>query len=180
MRRLWWLLPLAMVLACREPLPPPGTPRRVESPALELAFSDLPRACAVAANEGERLVFACDLEGSRGEVEVEVSAPERVNLLEAARQQQQHYEGLPEGRFHGNRELVTPLGPAYTARGSYLLDGKRVEEAKVFTLHPFYTNRRVTLLNRYPEGESVPERMEQLMFLTGEMEGLGEGPATGG
>jgi hypothetical protein len=168
----WLPLALLLLTACREAIPPPGAPRRLESPALQLAFSDLPQACEVAGHEGDRVALACDLEGSTGELTVEVSEPHRVNLLEAARNQQQHYEALPGGVFHGNRELVTPQGPAYTARGRYQEAGAPVEEAQVLLLHPLATDSLVTLRLRYPPGDSVSDRMEQLMFLAGEIEGL--------
>ncbi len=79
---------------------------------------------------------------------------------------------MPDGVYLGNRELGTPIGPAYTARGDYAGDEARVQEIWVYTVHPS-ANRLLTMIYRYPSTDDAPERAAQLMSILGEVEGLG-------
>lgn len=180
MRRIWIVAPALLFVACEAVTNPPMAPRRVENPALMLVFSDLPEGCEVERNEGSELVFACRVDEVAGRVAVGVSEPERVDLRQTARDQQQHFEALPEGAYFGIVELVTPTGPAYTARGRYVHEGDAVEEVQIHVVHPSERDRRLTLRYSYPERDRdhSQARRDQLMFLTGEVDGLEPEPET--
>ncbi|HVS01205.1 MAG TPA: hypothetical protein VMT16_00400 [Thermoanaerobaculia bacterium] len=173
MTRTACLLPCLLLLAaCRADSP--AAPRRVESPGLAIAIAQLPAACDVLVNRGEQLVLGCRSQrGSEGRLSVEVAPPEAgVDLLDQAKAQKEAFEALPEGRFFGNRELVTPFGTAYTARGRYVEDGQPVEEARILALHP-QGDRPITYRFRYPEGDDTQQRVDQLLLVVGEVEGTG-------
>lgn len=174
MPRAWMLVPALLTVACEAPTTSPLVPQRVENPALMVAFSDIPEACEVSLNAGIDLELLCWVEEQEGRVTVVVSDPERLDLRQSARDQRERFEALPEGVFHGILELVTPTGPAYTARGSYLEAGEALEEVQVHVVHPSEGDRRLTLRYTYPEGDRDRSqvRRDQLLFLVGELEGL--------
>ncbi|MDX1632722.1 MAG: hypothetical protein R3234_12705 [Thermoanaerobaculia bacterium] len=153
-------------------------PTRVENTELGLVLADLPARCSVARNEGTALELTCLREGVSGTVLFEVGEEERgINLVEAANAQREWFEARTGGAFFGNRELVTPGGPAYTARGRYTDEGEAIEETRVLTLHP--TQSRMLIVRfRYPEaGDQVTkDRFEQLLSVVQEIKGLGGGP----
>jgi hypothetical protein len=78
---------------------------------------------------------------------------------------------MPGGSYLGNRELVTPIGAAFTARARYQADGREVEETKVFAVHPA-GDRLLIVSYVYPAGGDSQERVQQLLLLLGEIEGL--------
>lgn len=167
-----------LLLACGPGETPDEGPRRVENGGLGLVLADLPAGCSVARNEGEDLELTCLREGIPGTVVFEVGEEERgVNLVEAANAQREWFENETGGAFFGNRELVTPGGPAYTARGRYREDGEAIEEIRVLTLHPGESRMLIVRL-LYPEGgdEVTKERFDQLLAVVQEIEGLGGGP----
>lgn len=176
-RPLTWLA-LSSLAACGTPPAEKATSTRVENPALQIALANVPSDCQVARNEGETLEITCTSHQKTGTVSFEVGPEERgINLVDAANGQRAWFESQPDGRFFGNRELVTPGGPAYTARGRYTKDGVAIEENRILTLHPD-GSRMLTIRFQYPEGDSetTKRRFDQLLFVTQEIVGLGGGP----
>ena len=151
-----------------EPEPPPAV--RLESPELGVAVAALPAAFQVVSNDAEGLV----LEGPGGaRLRLTIGPEQRtgINLVEAVKTRRSEIEAAPGGSYLGNRELMTPIGSAFTARGSYERNGARIEETTVFALHPS-ANRRLTLTYLYPEGEAET-RVQELLGVLGEIEGIG-------
>jgi hypothetical protein len=177
-RALPLLLTASLAMACSEE-PPAAPGGRVENGELGLALAELPAGCSVQRNEGRELVLACgSRRGTTGEVLFQVGAePGGVDLPALARGQKEAFEAMPEGKFFGNRELVTPSGPAYTARGRYLEDGKALEEIRILALHPA-TQKLLVVRSRYPEGDETAKRMEQILAIVGEVEAAGGGSPT--
>ncbi len=166
------LLPTAV--GCKQEAAAPTGPQRVENRALGFALSDLATGCSVVRNLDLDLELACELDGEPGTVTFELGPEERgVNLLELAKAQKDWYLSQPAGEFLGNRELVTPIGAAYTARGLYSEAGTAVEEARALTLHPD-KRHAVTVRYRYTPRDRphTQNRMDQLLYLVGEISAL--------
>lgn len=166
------LIALTAVLACRPTQPSPPTAQRVENRELELAIVDLPAPFEVAVNSGRELRLKAPGEAGEGVLDFQVGPESRtgINLLEEAESQKEVFEALPDGRFFGNLELVTPIGTAYTSRGTHRSKQGMVEEIRVVALHPT-EYRRLSLSYVYPPGEGN-ERMQHVAALLGELEGL--------
>ena len=167
------LLALPLVaLACAGPAPEPAPPEpiRVESPTLGLAIAALPQPFQVAENDGGPLVLEAP---GGGRLVVSVGPEERagINLIEQVKARKAELEAAPGGVYFGNRELMTPIGTAFTARGAHERDGARVEETWIYAIHPS-ANRLLTLTYGYPEGESET-RVQELVAVLGEVEGIG-------
>jgi hypothetical protein len=81
------------------------------------------------------------------------------------------FEEATGGRYHGNRELATPHGPAYTARGTIEGSDGVIEEIWIYTIHPS-EYRLLTLVYRYPSAEDSADRAAQLMSILGEVESV--------
>jgi hypothetical protein len=164
----------ALALACREPAPPPApAPVRVENAALGLAIAGLPEGFAVEANEGATLRLASAGPGGRGTVTLAVEAAARsVNVIEEAKAAQREIEAKPEATFAGGNELVTPAGAGYAVRGSWVEGGARIEERRIFCLHPDGSGRLVTLVERYPAGDApnAGERFRRALELLSALE----------
>jgi hypothetical protein len=92
-----------------------------------------------------------------------------INLVEEVKARKSAFESAPGGEYFGNRELGTPIGTAFTARGAYQTGDSKVEETWVFAIHP-QGNRLLTVTYTYPTGQSQ-ERVQQLMELLAEIEG---------
>lgn len=168
-RSLFALTFIALAWGCAsEPPPPPEPdPVRVESPGLGIVIAALEAPFSVAVNEGETLELTT---ADGGTLEIARGPEERsgVNLVEAVKERQAAMEGLPDGVFHGSRELMTPIGSAFTARGTYSGDAGPVEETWIYALHPS-GNRLLTLVYRYPPGDSE-RRVGELVGVLGEIE----------
>ena len=165
--------------ACSEE--PPAAPQGpVTNTELGITIAALPTDCSVQRNEGRDLVLACgSRQGTTGEILFQAGEDAAgVDLPALARGQKQAFEVMPEGKFHGNRELVTPTGAAYTARGRYVEDGKALEEIRILSLHPA-TSGLLVVRSRYPEGDETAKRMEQVLLVLGEVEAA-EGAAAAG
>jgi len=151
---------------------------RVENPALGVAIASLPPRFRVIRAGGDRI----ELEGTSGRgagrVVIAAGPPETggINLVEAVRTQKGAFEAMPGGSYLGNRELATPIGTAFTARARYQADGREVEETKVFAIHP-QGDRLLTVSYVYPAGGDSQERVQQLLLLIGEIEGLAPSPS---
>ena len=137
-------LSIALVLAClgigacQSPEPQTATPVRVENAALNIAIANVPEAFVLETNQDTTLRFtAAGVEGD-GLLRIEVgplsSSP--INLVEEVKARRTAFEETTGGRYFGNRELATPHGPAYTARGAIESSDGVVEEIWIYTIHP--------------------------------------------
>jgi hypothetical protein len=154
------VLSIALFGACRKPEPPPApAPVRVENRALGLAIAALPDGFRVEANDGTTLRFASDGASGAGTLTVSVGpAGESVNVIEKAKSAQKELEQLPGATFSGGNELVTPAGAGFAVRASWDEGAGRVEERRIFALHPDQSGRLVTLVDRYPAGDATNAR----------------------
>lgn len=161
-------------MGCSESPPEPAPAERVENSSLGIAIAALPPAFVVATNEGPILELRAP--GDTGEavlfVEATAESTGGINLIAEAEGMQSWFEEQPEGQYFGNLELGSPLGPAFTARGSYLLDGVAVEELRLFAIHPT-SNSLLRMTYRYGPGEGK-ERLQQMAEVLGEIEPLFE------
>jgi hypothetical protein len=163
--------------ACRQEPAPPAAPTagpRVENAALGLALAEVPAPFEVddAAGEAITLTIPGSTPPPRLWIEAGPVEDHGINLHEEIGERRAEFEALPGGQYHGNRELGTPIGPAFSARGSWRAEGGgRVEETWIYVLHPD-VNRLVTLRFQYDPAQSA-ERVHQLLAVLGEVEGLG-------
>jgi hypothetical protein len=172
------LLPSTLVLlavGCASPTPEPDPEPervRVENEALGIAIAAVPAPFEVAENSGETLLFHAGGPGGEGRLEVLVGPVETsgINLVEAVKEKRADFEMADGGEYHGNRELGTPIGTAFTARGAYDTGAGRIEESWIFAIHPL-ENRILMLRYAYPDGEGQ-DRVDGLMEIMGEIEGL--------
>ena len=165
-----------MLCACGaepEPEPEPAS-QSVANDVLGVSFARIPQNFAVDVNEGDRLELRSTVEGDAGRMWIESGEVSDfgIRLVDSVNQQKEIYEARPGGEFNGSRKILTPLGEAYYSRGSFEENGVRVEEARVFTMHPV-ENRQLTLFYRYPAGtrEESGARVQELLVWVGEMEG---------
>ena len=191
MTKLATLIALALLAACQSSSPPPEVedlgPIRIENAALGLAIADLPSIFALSTNSGDSLELQRTGEEIEGAlwIELETVTDDSVNLVEIVNGQRKIYEALPGGSFSGSRELMLPDGrPGYYSRGRFLEADTEVEEFRIFALHPL-ENRLLTVFYRFPAGTDSADRLNDLLLLVGEIEGLetssdvsasGEGP----
>lgn len=164
---------LVLFAACGQPEPPPEPAfgERVECPGLKIAIAAVPSAFTVTTNEGTDLVLTAPGPNGDGRASFAMGEIESggINLVEAVKAKKAEFEA--GGTYYGNRELGSPIGTAFTARGAWPQDdGSEVEEIWVFAIHPV-ENRLLTMTFSYPSGESQ-ERVNQLLDLFGEVEGL--------
>lgn len=165
---------------CRKPAPPPPSEPaavRVEHAASGLAVAALPASLRLVSAEGPGLALAPVDPARSGRFTVEAGPPEPggINLVEVTRAAGAELAARSEGSFLGQREMIAPWGPAYSARGTYLENGERREELRIFTLHPDRTvDRLVTLTYVYPAGdrEESGARFNEGLLVLGELEPL--------
>jgi hypothetical protein len=165
------LVALALVsTACSREAPAP--PQRVENAGLGITVAAVPDTFELAAADGETIELVAPEPGGEGRLVIAAGPvlDRGINLVEAVQEVRQWYESTSGATYLGNRELGTPIGTAFTARGTYQRDGEEVEETKVFAIHPL-ANRLLTVTFTYPPGHSEA-RVQQLMALLGEIEGL--------
>ena len=164
------LLALAVV-ACGGGEPAPTPRERVENPDLALAIAALPAAFTVTENAGESLRLAA-AEVDPGSVEITVGPLELggINLVERVKQRRAAFEA--EGTYFGNRELMTPTGPAFTARGQITGPDGPAEQTWVYSLHPDGSDRLMTVVYTYPAEGDTQARIGELLELLGEIEAL--------
>jgi hypothetical protein len=156
--------------------PVAAAPERLENEALQIAIAGLPGGFDVTVNSGESLRLVREPGLPPGEAWIGVGAPVEggINLVEHIRGQRAAFEALPGGSFSGNGELQLADGrPAYYSRGRFEDQGKTVEEFRVWSVHPVDPNRLLAVYYRYPAGEDSKQRLEDVLFLVGEIEGLG-------
>lgn len=161
-------------ISCSETQPEPVPAPRIENSELGIAIAALPSPFVVGTNDGPALALRAPAASGEATLYFETTAELSggINLVAEAEGMQDWFEQQPDGQYFGNLELGTPLGPAFTSRGSYVLDGVAVEEIRVFAIHPT-SNRLLRLTYRYPPGEGK-ERLQQLAEVLGEVEGLWE------
>lgn len=153
-----------------------GTGGEVENAGLGIVISPLPAPFEVAENAGERLRLAVEGDTARGEVEFHLGPPEPsgINLVDEATGRKAYFESRPGGEFAGNQEIVAPLGPVYTARGSYDGSAGRVEELWAMSVLPG-TDRLLSIVYRYPAGDDSQARAQQFLELLGNTAARGGG-----
>ena len=160
--------------ACQSPEPQVSTPpTRVENATLNIAIADVPGPFVVETNQDTVLRFTTVGGEADGLLTFDVgplsSSP--INLVEEVKARRTAFEEATGGRYHGNRELATPHGPAYTARGTIEGSDGVVEEIWIYTIHPS-EYRLLTLVYRYPSAEDSADRAAQLMSILGEVESV--------
>lgn len=166
------LIPSVALLACGagSSVPDETPANRVEAPGVGIAIADLPAGLTVQNTEGRELVLTP--EGQSGRIVIQAApAEEGTNLVRAVKDHQAAIEGKPGAQYLGVRELVTPLGSAYWSRGRYEQDGTVVEETRIVTLHPA-GDRLLWLTYVYPAGDDSSARIQQLLGVVAEVEGL--------
>ena len=164
-------LPLLVLSGCGSQGTAPAAPERIESPDLGLAIAALPAALQVVENAGETLrLTAPDVDGSSVEITVGPLQMGGINLVEVVKERKAAIEA--EGLYFGNRELMTPSGPAYTTRGQLTGPDGPVEVTAVFSLHPDGSDRLMTVTYEYPGGGDSQARVGELLELLGEIETL--------
>ncbi len=154
-------------------------PLRVENADLGIAIAELPEPFSVVEASGPTLELTAAGDAGSGTVIITAGPEEAfgINLVTAVKERKAIFESAPDGHYFGNRELGTPHGTAFTARGAYTGESGPVEETWVYSIHPG-ANRLLTITYTYPPGESEV-RVNQLLLLLGEIEGLGEGEGEG-
>ena len=159
--------------ACQSPEPQTATPVRVENAALNIAIADVPEPFVLETNQDTTLRFTAPGVEGNGLLRIEVgplsSSP--INLVEEVKARRTAFEETTGGRYFGNRELATPHGPAYTARGAIESSDGVVEEIWIYTIHPA-EYRLLTFVYRYPSAEDSADRAAQLMSILGEVESV--------
>lgn len=167
------VVPLAVsaTLACT-PAPEPEllVPERVENTELGIAIAALPAVFRVVTADGPTLEFEAEGVGGAGRAIIAAGPedPFGINLVEVVKARKAEFEAAPGGEYFGNRELGSPIGTAFTARGAYDDGGTRVEETWAYAIHPS-GNRLLTITYSYPPGEAET-RVEHLLELLGEIE----------
>ena len=162
--------------------PVAAAPERIENPELGVAIADLPSGFDLVTNSGATLELVREPGFPPGRAWVEVGPPVEgaINLIEIISDERQAFEALPGGSFAGNGELVLPDGrPAYYSRGRFEDEGALVEEFRVRSIHSVEPDRVLLVFYRYPAGEDSAQRLEDVLYLVGEIEGLGAPPDAG-
>jgi hypothetical protein len=175
-RSLAALVAALALAACGPSETPPSAP---SAPApgphagLGLRLTSLPPGVTETGRDVDRWSFAAELGGVDGTIILAVTPREvgSINLVEQAKRFGEIAAAAPGGKFFGGNELVTPSGPAYSARA--LVDGGAVEERRLFLLHPADGDRLVTLVLRYPPSTTevvARDRFQQLIDLLSALE----------
>lgn len=165
---------LALSLACqKEPQAVVELPAdRLENAPMGLAIGALPRPFDVVAGDAAEWSFTAPGPAAPGSLTLIVGPEEDggINLVDAIKYRKSWFEEAEGGEYHGNRELGGPYGAIFTARGTYSIDGAKVEETWAYAIHPG-RNSLLSVRYTYPTGESGT-RVDQLVELLGEIEPL--------
>lgn len=158
------------VHCAKAPEPEIAEPERVANLDLGIAIAALPEEFSVVSASGSTIELEAAGEAGTGRVVISAGAEEQfgINLINVVKERKATFEEAPEGQYFGNRELGTPIGTAFTARGAYTGENGPVEETWVYSIHPS-SNRLLTITYTYPPGESEM-RVNQLLLLLGEIE----------
>ena len=165
-------LPMLALAGCASESSAPAGSERVENTEMGIAIADLPSAFAVT-ESGELLQLAAPaIEGSSVEITVGPLELGGINLVDVVKERKATIEA-EGGLYFGNRELMTPYGPAYTTRGQITgPDGGAQEVTAVYSLHPDGSDRLMTVTYKYPGGGDSQARVGELLELLGEIEAL--------
>jgi len=146
-------------------------PQPVSNPELGVTLSEVPEGMVVAVNQGRDLILEPAGEMPSGKVRIEVGPEiEGVNLVAAVKEHEASFGEAPGGAYLGTTELMSHLGSAFISRGQLDGDGERVEEARIFVVHPM-GNRLLTLVYRYPaETSDASQRAQSLLGVLGNIE----------
>ena len=166
-----FMAPLLLTSACGKNVP--LEPVRVENQVLGVAIASLPEGFEVVSTDGETIeLMAAGPNGpGRAVIAAGPLTSSNINLVDVTKERKAWFESTPGATYFGNRELGTPIGTAFTARGTYPTESGEVEETWVYAIHPG-EYRLLTVTFTYPTGESQ-ERVGQLMELLGEIEAAG-------
>lgn len=160
--------------------PAPAAPVRIESAELGLAIAALPAGLTLEAEADGALRFSSVGASGSGRLTLTSEPAARsVNVVEEAKAARAELEAMPEATFSGGNELMTPAGAGYTVRGSWREGAGRVEERRIFALHPDGSGRLVTIVERYPAGDvaETGARFQRALLLLGELEAFPPKPA---
>jgi hypothetical protein len=150
-----------------------GLPPGISNAALGIRLLAMPSGWETVQNDAQGIELRRSVDGGQGRLKITVSAPQSggVNLVAAVKERQREIEGQG-GTFFGSKQLKTPFGPAYTARGSYKTVLGEVEELTVFALHPDRGGRMLTLSYTYPAGSETSARAQELFDVLAEVDRL--------
>lgn len=164
---------LILSIACSRSVPP--APVRIENAVLGVAIAALPEGFELVSAEDETIELTVPGPAGPGRAVIAAGPLETsgINLVDATKERREWFESTAGATYFGNRELGTPIGTAFTARGTYPTADGEVEETWVYAIHPA-ANRLLTITFTYPTGESE-ERVGQLLALLGEIEAAGGG-----
>lgn len=161
----------ATVLHCaKAPEAEVAEPERVVNHELAIAIAALPEAFTTITSSGPTIELEAAGETGTGKVVIAAGPVDQfgINLVNEVKARKALFEAALDGQYFGNRELGTPTGTAFTARGAYTGENGPVEETWVYSIHPS-ANRLLTITYTYPPGESEA-RVNQLLLLLGEIE----------
>lgn len=150
----------------------PEATRGVTNDVLEIRLVSIPSEFTVTANDGDRFELAPASQSVQGRVWFTLGHEEQgINLVAAVRRHQRQIEELPRADYKGGQELATPLGTAFYSRGRFLAGTTETEETAVFIQHPTQS-RLLTISYRYPADVDSSVRVQQLLDILGEVEGV--------
>ncbi|MEM9407247.1 MAG: hypothetical protein AAGA81_14520 [Acidobacteriota bacterium] len=168
------ILLAATLIACggaTEEAAPEATGPAVELPAINLAFDGLPAGFVVGSSGDDTVeLVPSDPEGNgRMWIEAGELSDFGIDLVQVVTDQTEAYAQLDNSEYYGGRKLVVAAaGEAYYVRGRYDENGERVEETRIFLVHPS-ENRLVSLHYAYPAGEDSGDRVQELFAFAGEL-----------
>ncbi len=172
------LAPLALTLLLLAACQPgdgrePAAEEVLVNQALNLHLASVPETLRVETNQGSELVLAPADERS-GRLWFEVGEPSEfgIDVVALANAQKDLFLAEPGGSFSGANKLIAHLGEAAYGRGQYDLDGQRVEETRIFAIHPA-DNRQLVLSYRYPAGDDSSARVTELLDVMARIETSG-------
>jgi len=167
---------LLTLLACPES-EPPTVLRSVDSPEAGIRLTDLPEGFRLVSSDGGEIVLERKPELPPGTAVIAATEEQDsgVNLFKAVNDQKEDIESRPEGKFQGQTELGSHLGPAYLTRGRWSDNGAETEEMRLFALHPT-GNRMVVITYTYAVSGDTKDRASQAMEILGFIEGLDAEP----
>jgi hypothetical protein len=167
------LLSVVVVLvsvACGQAPPPP--PQGISNHDLGIRLASIPKELTVAVNEADQLELTPSADSVEGRMWFSVGPEDRtINLVAAVKRHQSRIEEMPQADYRGGQELATHLGTAFYSRGQFLAGTTETEETAIFIQHPS-ENRLLTISYRYPVGVDSSVRVEQLLAVLGEIEGI--------
>lgn len=167
---------LLTLLACPESAP--TAPQAVDSPEAGIRLTDLPEGFRLVSSDGGEIVLKRKPELPTGTAVVSATPEQEagVNLFKAVNDQKAEIESRPEGKFQGQTELGSHLGPAYLTRGRWSDNGVETEEMRLFSLHPT-GNRMVVITYTYAVFGDTKDRASQAMEILGLVEGMDTRPS---